>query len=101
MAKNMARIDEGIVVNIEWCSYSQAQTVTLIDLANRPVAIGDTYTDGKFYRDGIEVLAPEEAQLEYERELVGQLQTENATLISDMAQMIDEVYQSDLEMMGL
>lgn len=43
----------------------------------------------------------DKAQREYERELVGQLQTENATLISDMAQMIDEVYQSDLEMMGL
>ena len=41
------------------------------------------------------------AQREYERELVSQLQTENATLISDMAQMIDEVYRSDLEMMGI
>lgn len=97
MAKNMARIDEGIVVNIEWCSYSQAQTETLIDLANRPVAIGDTYTDGKFYRDGVEVLTPEEAQ----RELVTELTAENATLIDEMAQMIEEVYQSDLEMMGI
>ena len=43
----------------------------------------------------------DKAQREYERELVSQLQTENATLISDMAQMIDEVYQSDMEMMGL
>ena len=41
------------------------------------------------------------AQRAYERELVSQLQTENATLISDMAQMIDEVYRSDLEMMGI
>lgn len=73
MAKNMARIDEGIVVNIEWCSYSQAQTETLIDLANRPVAIGDTYTDGKFYRDGIEVLAPEEAALAHAEALRNQL----------------------------
>ena len=43
----------------------------------------------------------DKAQREYERELVSQLQTENATLISDMAQMIDEVYRSDLEMMGI
>lgn len=97
MAKNMARIEAGIVVNIEWCSYSQAQTETLIDLADRPVAIGDTYTDGKFYRDGVEVLTPEEAQ----RELVTELTAENATLIDEMAQMIEEVYQSDLEMMGI
>lgn len=45
--------------------------------------------------------ALDKAQREYERELVSQLQTENATLISDMAQMIDEVYRSDLEMMGI
>lgn len=43
----------------------------------------------------------DKAQRVYERELVSQLQTENVTLLSDMAQMIDEVYQSDLEMMGL
>ena len=43
----------------------------------------------------------DKAQREYERELVSQLQTENAALISDMAQMAEEVYSSDMEMMGL
>ena len=43
----------------------------------------------------------DKAQREYEMELVGQLQTENAALISDMAQMVEEVYSSDMEMMGL
>lgn len=41
------------------------------------------------------------AQREYERELAQALSVENDTLIADMAQMIEEVYQSDMEMMGL
>lgn len=30
---------------------------------DKPVAIGDDYTDGKFYRDGVEVLTPLEEAL--------------------------------------
>ena len=41
------------------------------------------------------------AQRVYERELAETLSAENAALLSDMAQMIDEVYRSDLEMMGI
>ena len=40
-------------------------------------------------------------QREYERELMETLSKENTTLIDDMAQMIEEVYQSDIEMMGI
>lgn len=67
MAKNMARINDGLVVNIEWCSDKQAQTDTLINLSDRPVAIGDTYDGSDFYRDGEKVLTPlEAAQAEIE-----------------------------------
>ena len=31
-----------------------------VKLGDRPVGIGDTYTDGKFYHDGVEVLTPME-----------------------------------------
>ena len=74
----------------------------------RFIPSGQTWTreDGAVFQG--EMIAPwkpwqelDAAQRVYERELVSQLQTENATLISDMAQMIDEVYRSDLEMMGL
>ena len=41
------------------------------------------------------------AQREYERELAKTLSAENAALLSDMAQMVEEVYSSDMEMMGL
>lgn len=63
MAKNMARIENGSVVNVEWCSDRTIETEFLKDPADRSIAIGDTYVDGKFYRDGTEILTPlEEAQ---------------------------------------
>ena len=63
MAKNMALVSDGVVVNVLWCSDKAAQTDTLIDPDGRPVGIGDTYSDGKFYRDGAEVLTPLEAAM--------------------------------------
>ena len=63
MAKTMALIENGIVFNVLWCSDGELETDALIDLADRPVGIGDTYTDGKFYRDGVEVLTPLEEAL--------------------------------------
>lgn len=73
MAKSMARIENGLVINVLWCSDSEPETENLIAPADRPVAIGDTYSDGKFYRDGVEILTPLEEALkknaEYESAL--------------------------------
>ena len=73
MAKSMALIENGTITNMLWCSGSEPETATLIDPADRPVAIGDTYSGGKFYRDGVEILTPLEAALkknaEYEAAL--------------------------------
>ena len=57
MAKSMARIDNGIVVNVEWFDDSHPQSETLIDIGELPVGIGCTYQDGIFYRDGEKVLS--------------------------------------------
>ena len=65
MAKSMAIVADGIVTNMIWCSDSQPETEFLIDPADRPVGIGDTYKGGKWYRDGVEILTPlEQAQKE-------------------------------------
>lgn len=73
MAKSMALIENGIIVNMLWCTDSEQETESLINPADRPVAIGDTYSNGKFYRGGVEILTPlEEAQkknAEYESAL--------------------------------
>lgn len=41
------------------------------------------------------------AQQEYEREQLSQLKTENTNLINNLAQLVEEVYQNDLEIIGL
>lgn len=73
MAKSMALIENGTVANMLWCSDSEPETDILINPADRPVAIGDTYSNGKFYRDGVEILTPLEESLkknaEYESAL--------------------------------
>ena len=73
MAKSMALIENGTVANMLWCSDSEPETESLIKPADRPVAIGDTYSGGKFYRDGVEILTPLEEALktnaEYEAAL--------------------------------
>ena len=67
MAKSMALVANGVVVNVLWCSDRESETETLIDTADRPVAIGDSYERGKFYRNGEEVLTPlEEARKQLE-----------------------------------
>ena len=61
-----ALIDNGIVANVIALNDRNANDFpTAVKLGDRPVGIGDTYTDGKFYRDGVEVLTPmEQAQAE-------------------------------------
>lgn len=73
MARSMAFIENSTVTNMLWCSDSEPETESLINPADRPVAIGDTYSNGKFYRDGVEILTPLEEALkknaEYESAL--------------------------------
>lgn len=61
-----ALIDNGIVSNVIVLNDRNASDFpTAVKLGDRPVGIGDTYADGKFYREGVEVLTPmEQAQAE-------------------------------------
>ena len=61
-----ALIESGIVTNVIALNDRNANDFpAAVKLGDRPVGIGDTYTDGKFYRDGVEVLTPmEQAQAE-------------------------------------
>lgn len=43
----------------------------------------------------------DDAQRDYERQQLVALAAENEALVADMAQMVEEIYQSDTEMMGL
>lgn len=93
MAKNMARIESGIVTNIEWRSDFDPETEDTKNLNDLVVVIGDTYTDGKFYRDGEEVLSP----LEYANKKNEELSSQIENLVAAMAQLVEDVYSQDVE----
>ena len=61
-----AIVTDGIVTNVIVLNdRNSSDFPSAVKLGDRPVGIGDTYADGKFYRDGVEVLTPmEQAQAE-------------------------------------
>lgn len=90
MAKNMTLIENATIVNIIWCSDQEPETDTLINCGELPVGIGDNYIDGAFYRDGEKLLTAYEL-----------LEKQYTELVDAMAVMVDEVYQSDIETLGI
>ena len=75
-----AIITDGVVSNIIALRSSNAADFPgAVALYDRPVGIGDTYTDGKFYRDGVEIMtaAEENATLRAALETLG-VETEDA-----------------------
>lgn len=63
MAKNMARIENGIVVNVEWCSDDVPDTDELVFFRDILVEVGDSFADGSFYRNGEKLMTPTEIAL--------------------------------------
>lgn len=62
---NYALIENGVVTNIIWLYETNSDEFpTAVKLGERQVEIGDTYEDGRFYRDGAEVLTAEEAAVQ-------------------------------------
>lgn len=58
----MAQIENGVVVNVLVIMPGQEEEFPgCVCIDNRPVGIGDGYRDGKFYRDGDEILTDTEA----------------------------------------
>lgn len=72
MAKNMARLEDGVVVNLEWCSDSEPETAELREYEGYAIHVGDSWEDGKWMRAGAVVLTEAEiaAQVAEERAAV-------------------------------
>lgn len=65
MGKTMAVLSQDVVTNVIWCADNDRETDYKKDPEGRLINIGDTYSDGKWYRDGVEILTPlEQAQKE-------------------------------------
>lgn len=85
-----AMVTEGKVANIiEMDKRSEQYFPSAVYTGDRPVGIGDTYTGGKFYRDGKEVLtALEEANNEID------------SLTQQLGEAVEQIYQADMEVIG-
>lgn len=82
MAKNMAKLDENnVVINIEWLSDTKTETNTLKEVYDYSVMIGDTYENGKFYRNGEIILTPIEEAYKTIDELVNEKEELNSSYI--------------------
>ena len=90
MAKTMALLEDNVIVNLLWCSNSEEETDALKEVGDYELHIGDTFEAGKWYRDGSELLTTlEEAELKA------------AEYYNSLTELVEEVYQSDVEMMGI
>lgn len=87
MAKTMAIIDNNSVVNTVWCSDYTPETDVQKDPGERFVSIGDTYSDGKWYRDGVEILTP----LEQAQQNVETLRTQMTELDSSYREGVNSI----------
>ena len=57
-----ALIEGGVVVNIIYLSQSNADDFpSAVYIGERDIDIGDSYSDGRFYRDGVELLTDADA----------------------------------------
>lgn len=81
MSKNMVRIKDDIVINIEWHSDRAIDTDTLVSVYDRPVTIGDTYDGQDFYRNGEKILTPLEEAEKKNEELEAELAELDAALL--------------------
>ena len=76
-----AWIENGVVTNIIWLYEGNAHEFpNAVKLSDVPAQIGDTYTDGVFYRNGEPVLTA--------------LEQANATIAALDAEVIDLTYQN-------
>jgi hypothetical protein len=58
---NYALIEDGVVTNIIWLSYTNADDFpNAVAMGDLPVAIGDTWDGEHFYRDGKRILTRNE-----------------------------------------
>ena len=80
----------GKVTNIiEMDKRNEQYFPSAIYTGDRPVGIGDTYTDGKFYRNGVEVVTElEEANNEVD------------SLTQQLGEAVETIYQADMEVIG-
>ena len=88
MAKNMARLDNNnIVINIEWMADFVIESDSLKEIYDYLVEIGDTYKDGRFYRNGEMILS----NIEETSNIINNLKNEKQELITSYTDGVNSI----------
>ena len=95
MAKSMARIENGIVINVEWCSDETIETESLINIEDRIINIGNTYINEKFYDNDIEILTEKESLYKKLEEYESNLAELDAIILEMQYQKITELKEDE------
>ena len=83
-------VENGVVTNIISLNDRNASDFpNAVKTYDRPVSIGDTYTEGKFYRDGVEVFTPLEIA-----------NNEIDSLTQQLGEAVETIYQADMSVIG-
>lgn len=87
LVSNYAIVDKGAVINIIWLAKENLlEFPDAVEIGELPVAIGDVYSEGKFFRNNEEVKTP----LTLSRE-------DNAELTNLLGEATQSIYNSDME----
>ena len=90
MDDRYALVENGVVTNIISLNDRNASDFPNAGKTyDRPVGIGDTYTDGKFYRDGEEIFTPLEIA-----------NNEIDSLTQQLGEAVEAIYQADMSVIG-
>ena len=90
MDDRYALVENGVVTNIISLNDRNASdSPNAVKTYDRPVGIGDTYTDGKFYRDGEEIFTPLEIA-----------NNEIDSLTQQLGEAVEAIYQADMSVIG-
>lgn len=77
---NYALIEDGIVANIIYLHPINADEFkNAVSIGDLPIQIGDTYADGKFYRDGKKIILETNTGMteqEFVNQLIAEVKTE-------------------------
>ena len=85
---NYALVEDGVVINMIWLNDSNAaEFLGAMSCEDRPVAIGDTFENGQFLRDGEPILTEDEKQ-DIE---IAEMQTENKRLKTQISAAVDQL----------
>jgi hypothetical protein len=60
MAKTMAIIKDGIVINLVWVDDNSIETEELKNTYNLHVRVGDVYSNNSYYRDSVKLITHRE-----------------------------------------